>query len=186
MKNKLPGALVLPHAESVLNTLAPHCQRIEWLGSLRRGKEFVGDVELLLIPKGVEQGLLFDKQPSRIAAGNELIKAVNQFNVVKGGLEDYGHMVQFFGPRRIPFDLFVAGYENFGYQKVIRTGPHEHNVGFIIPMLKSRGYELKHAHIWKGEQLIPVPEEENLYDLIDTHVISPNERQFFTKTNELK
>lgn len=186
MKSKLLGKLVLPYAESVLTTLVPHCQRIEILGSLRRGKEFVGDVELLVIPKGVQQRVLFDGQPTKIAADSELIKAIHQFNVVKGGLEDHGHMVQFFGPRRIPFDLFVAGYENFGYQKVIRTGPHEHNVGFIIPMLKYMGYELKDAHIWKGEQLILIPEEENLYDLIQTPVIPPNERQFFTKTKELK
>ncbi|MFN5422516.1 MAG: hypothetical protein ACK5AO_04550 [bacterium] len=185
MKNRLPSKLVLPHAEYVLSKLKPHCSRIEILGSLRRGKEFVGDVELLAVPKGTQQLSFFDNIPVPITTGKDLIEAINQFRVVKGGLEDSGRMAQFYGPKRIPYDLFVADHENFGYQKVIRTGPHEHNVGFIIPKLKQLGYELRDAHIWKGDSLIPVPEEEHLYALIETPVIAPNERQFYTKTTTL-
>ena len=44
-------------AEKVKAELAPHCERIEIAGSLRRKKEFVGDIEIVAIPKDYEIGL---------------------------------------------------------------------------------------------------------------------------------
>jgi DNA polymerase/3'-5' exonuclease PolX len=181
MKNKLPSRLVFPYAKSVVDSLSPHCARIEILGSLRRGKKYVGDVELLAIPKGIKQKSLFDDTYSPIEISNELIDATRKYRVYSGGLESGGKMVQFYGPKRIAYDLFIASYENYGYQKVIRTGPLEHNVGYIIPLLKSKGFDLRDAHIWKGGVLIPVNEEADLYGMIGLDIIPPNERQFFKK-----
>jgi DNA polymerase/3'-5' exonuclease PolX len=180
MKINLPINEVLPIAELIRKELEPHCIRIEILGSLRRGKEMVGDVELLVIPKGVHQISLFNSNRVSVNVNKELIDAVRQFNVYKGGLENEGRMVQFFGPNDIPIDLFIASHENYGYQKVIRTGPLEHNVGFIIPLLKQNGYTLRDAHIWSDGYIVSVAEEEDLYKLINIDIIPPADRKYFT------
>lgn len=184
MKHKLPHNEVLPIAELIRKELEPHCVRIEILGSLRRGKEMVGDVELLAIPKGVHQLSLFDNSRTSIAVNKELIDVFKKYWVFKGGLEKEGRMVQFIGPADVPFDLFIAGHENFGYQKVIRTGPFEHNVGFVIPLLKQNGFVLREAHIWKDGSIIPIPEEEDLYNLIGMKVIPPADRKYFTSSDK--
>lgn len=185
MKNILPINVVLPSAEFIRKELEPHCLRIEILGSLRRGKEMVGDVEFLVIPKGVHQLSLFNNCRVSVAVNKELIEATRRYKVFKGGLEKEGRMVQFIGPGDIPYDLFIAGLENYGYQKVIRTGPYEHNIGFIIPLLKEKGYILRDAHIWKDGFIVPVPEEEDLYRLIGMDVIPPSDRRHFTSHKKL-
>ena len=53
MKLKRPIKLVLPHAKAILDQLSPFCERAEIVGSVRRVKTHVGDVELLIIPKRI-------------------------------------------------------------------------------------------------------------------------------------
>lgn len=184
MKLKRPIKLVLPHAKAILDQLSPFCERAEIVGSVRRVKTHVGDVELLIIPKRIpvlknEQLDLFSDPQYDFEVVDALNAIINRYNVYKGGLEQGGKMVQFFGPRRISFDIFTAELDNYGYQKVIRTGPHDHNVGYIIPRLKERGYQLENAHILKDGVIIPIYEEEDLYRLMESPFIPPNERHIF-------
>lgn len=48
-------ALVI--AEKIKAQLAPHCDRIEIAGSIRRKKPEVKDIEIVVIPKPYEVGL---------------------------------------------------------------------------------------------------------------------------------
>jgi DNA polymerase/3'-5' exonuclease PolX len=48
-----------PIADRVRDLLAPHCDRIEIAGSIRRQKADVGDIEIVAIPKTVTDGDLF-------------------------------------------------------------------------------------------------------------------------------
>jgi DNA polymerase/3'-5' exonuclease PolX len=54
----------LPDAEriaaAIVADLAPYCDRIQVAGSVRRRKEFVGDIELVAIPRYVPAGLFGD------------------------------------------------------------------------------------------------------------------------------
>src|SRR4051812_33321091 len=50
-KQKFPRAQALAVAHEIVAALAPACTRIEIAGSLRRGRENVGDVEILFVPK---------------------------------------------------------------------------------------------------------------------------------------
>jgi DNA polymerase/3'-5' exonuclease PolX len=92
---------------------------------------------------------------------------------------EHGCKIAHFLSRRISFDIFTAELANYGYQKVIRTGPHDHNVGYVIPRLKERGYQLGNAHILKDGVIIPVYDEEDLYRLMESPFIPPNERHIF-------
>ena len=46
-------------AEGVKAKLAPHCERIEIAGSIRRGKPVVGDIEIVCVPHQVQAMDLF-------------------------------------------------------------------------------------------------------------------------------
>ncbi len=51
MKIKRPIDLVMPYALKIKEELSQYCERIEILGSIRRGKQLVGDIELIIMPK---------------------------------------------------------------------------------------------------------------------------------------
>ncbi|MEW6287659.1 MAG: hypothetical protein AB1509_15670 [Chloroflexota bacterium] len=51
MKTKLPLPEAQKIAARVIDALAPHCQRIEVAGSIRRQSPQVGDIEIVCQPK---------------------------------------------------------------------------------------------------------------------------------------
>ena len=62
-KVTFPRAVAIQVARELCEALKPHCERLIVAGSLRRGKQEVGDVEILYIPKrGLgKDGELFEK-----------------------------------------------------------------------------------------------------------------------------
>ncbi len=83
-------------AEKVKAQLAPHCERIEIAGSIRRKKPDVGDIEIVAIPKPYNIGLF----ESGIAT------IVKQWEKVKGELPcKYTQRIL---PEGIKLDLFFA------------------------------------------------------------------------------
>lgn len=57
MYGRVPYADALTIAELVVAQLAPHCERIQIAGSIRRKSRTVKDVEIVCIPKPYETGL---------------------------------------------------------------------------------------------------------------------------------
>lgn len=51
MKPYLSRAIATQAAQYLIAAIAPGCHRVEVVGSLRRGKQYVSDVELLIIPR---------------------------------------------------------------------------------------------------------------------------------------
>jgi hypothetical protein len=60
-KPRLPFAQAFEQAQEAYEALRPYCTRIEIVGSIRRQREFVGDIELLVIPRLVPAGLFSDE-----------------------------------------------------------------------------------------------------------------------------
>jgi DNA polymerase/3'-5' exonuclease PolX len=53
---RIPLARAVSIAETTRAALAPHCERIAIAGSVRRRRSFVGDIELVCIPRLVPAG----------------------------------------------------------------------------------------------------------------------------------
>lgn len=102
-------------AEGIQAFLAPHCDRCEIAGSIRRRKPEVKDVELVVIPKREPSGLLGEPVRSEV-----FIQAVETWEKIKG--EATGRYTQ----RRLEWgrvlDLFIVTPETYGLQLAIRTG----------------------------------------------------------------
>lgn len=159
---KLEQALEI--AENVKALLAPHCERIEIAGSIRRKKPDVKDIEIVAIPKPYDIGLF----ESGIAT------IVNQWQKVKGELPcKYTQRIL---PEGIKLDLFFAEPGNWGLIYAIRTGSADYSHKVLAKGWVRRGYKSKEGYLVANGKQINVPEEEDLFKLIGAKFVAPELR----------
>jgi len=145
-KPKFPRAAALAVARELCTALAPFAERLVVAGSLRRRKEFVGDVELLYVPRvqSVPDGF-FDTRAENLADGlfaRWLADGVLEQRRNENGSTMWGPKNKFARHVRsgIPVDLFEANAENWFNYKVCRTGGAENNVR-IAAAAQARGWK---------------------------------------------
>lgn len=122
---KQPTSTVLPIAQDLLKLLAPLCQRIELAGSLRRRKEWVHDIDVIVIPYA----------PAVFA---------------QKVMELYGRKPEKIGPKYIELasyqgvqvDCYLADLRTWPTLLLIRTGSKEHNIK-LCSKAKAMGLQLK-------------------------------------------
>jgi DNA polymerase/3'-5' exonuclease PolX len=157
-------------AERIKNELAPFCDRIEIAGSIRRRKPEVGDIEIVAIPKRVEEGMLF----SNIVTHPKFCILVNRWPAIKG--KATGKYTQRILPEGIKLDLFMADADNWGLIFAIRTGSAAYSHHVLANAWCRAGYHSMSGHLVKGFHKIPVREERDLFDLIGISWAEPWER----------
>ena len=161
-------------AEELVKQLAPHCERIQIAGSIRREKPEVKDIEIVAIPKPYEVGLF----ESGIAT------VVNRWPKVKGELPcKYTQRVikrvyPDGTPCNINLDLFFARPENWGLILAIRTGSAEYSHQVLANGWVRKGYTSEEGMLFhkssKWERAIK--EEKELFDLIGIPMPEPKDR----------
>lgn len=153
-------------AKKVKEQLAPHCERLEIAGSIRRKRSDVGDIEIVAIPKPYDVGLF----ESGIAT------VVNQWEKVKGELPcKYTQRIL---PEGIKLDLFFAERDNWGNIFAIRTGSADFSYRVLATEWVSQGYQSKNGYLHKAGQRIALPEEEDLFKLLGIPYMEPEKRNF--------
>lgn len=161
-------------AHDLVIKLRDWCVRIETAGSVRRRKSEVGDIEIVCIPKFVND--MFGNPTT-----TSVLDVMDWSNIgvpEKSGPK-YKQIILRSGAA---LDLFiVTPPAQFGVQFLIRTGPAEYSHRFVTPkhyggMLPSN-LKVKDGAIWKGNQLIETPEEEDVFNLIGAPWIPPMERK---------
>lgn len=179
MKVKRSIEEVIPIAESLVEKFKPYCEKIEVCGSIRRKKSMVGDIEILCIPKKIRvpkklQYSLFGDEEYAEKTDSGLMEIIKGYKILRGDLDD-GKIVSFETPENIQVDVFTAKPENYGYIKILRTGSAEYNMSFVLPRLKERGYKMN-GFIFKDGGIIPTPDEEDIYNLIESDFHFPEDR----------
>ncbi|NOS85248.1 MAG: hypothetical protein HOP31_08925 [Ignavibacteria bacterium] len=152
-----------PIAESLKVLLEPYCERIEIAGSIRREKEIVKDIEIVLIPKQANK--LFN------VLGLHLLKLNRDFQYIKNG-EKYKQ----FYYQGIKVDLFVAHLDNWGYIFAIRTGSVEYSHNVLASGWVKKGFNGVNGFLTRKGEIIPVREEIDLFNLIGIPYLSPRAR----------
>ncbi len=161
---KLEQALEI--AEKVKALLAPHCERIEIAGSIRRKKPDVKDIEIVAIPKPFDTGL-FESGIATVA---------NQWQKVKGELPcKYTQRIL---PEGIKLDLFFAERGNWGLIYAIRTGSADYSHKVLATEWVKRGYKSEGGYLVANGRQIAVPEEEDLFRRIGVPFKAPELRSF--------
>lgn len=152
--------------------IAAHIRgRCEVVGSIRRGKMEVGDIELLIHA---------DARLERIdaeGAGDAMFGAPQAtYRWIKNG-KKY-HQLEHVA-RGYKIDIFRADDRNWGSQMIIRTGPAEFSTRFVVA-LRQRGNphgdtETGYVNDSSGA-IVPCPDEETAFRLAGWNVIDPGER----------
>ena len=158
-------------AAEVLSVLAPHCERIEIAGSIRRRKPEVGDIEIVAIPKTCPLGLFADTDPIAIP---EFCDIVNRWPAIKG--KPTGKYTQRVLPDDIILDLFIARQENWGLIFAIRTGSAAYSHHVLASAWCRAGYHSMDGMLVKGFHKVPVREERDLFTLIGLPWAEPWQR----------
>lgn len=153
-------------AERVKALLAPHCERIEIAGSIRRKKPEVKDIEIVAIPKPYQTGLFQDG----------IAEIVSQWEKVKGELPcKYTQRIL---PEGIKLDLFFAEPGNWGLIFAIRTGSAEYSHKVLATGWVARGYHSKDGWLHVGKKVYEVREEIDLFNRLSIPFVEPEFRNY--------
>jgi len=162
-------------AAKIINALRPMCERIEVAGSIRRRRQSVGDVDIVLLPKA-------DQLPGIMARldRNTEVKSNGETNSIR--ILD----VPKIGPVQI--DVFVAKAENkeffetvpsnFGSLFLLRTGSTRHNIR-IVQRAKDRGltWDFTRGILNAHGKVIAGAEEADIYRVLDLPFQEPQNRE---------
>jgi DNA polymerase/3'-5' exonuclease PolX len=185
-------------ADGLLEALGPVCARLEVAGSIRRRQGWIGDIELVAIPRYREEPSLLPEEPTRIDALDELVTQLVADGTLGKRLDAKGRPR--FGPRLkyltytdVAVDLFVARPETWGVIFTLRTGPADYSHQLVTHQGQSfrdyRGFRRggllpRHLKVADGQllneatgELIPTPEEDRFFEAIGEPCRPPWERR---------
>jgi DNA polymerase (family X) len=153
---------IYPSALSIKERLTGEgsAQRVEVCGSLRRRKEIVRDIDLLVSSTDWNNV-------------SDLFKSMPQIEevIVEGPTKTSCRLVS-----GIEADLRVVGPESFASALVYFTGSKEHNVK-LRGMAKKKGLKLNEYGLFKDEEALLCGDEASVYRWLDLPFIPPELRE---------
>jgi len=135
-------------------------ERIDVAGSIRRGRETVGDVDFLVQakePKKIMDFFVSLPEVIKIWGKGETRSSIK----IKEGLD---------------IDLRIVEKESYGSALQYFTGSKDHNIAVRRVAIK-KGLKLSEYGLFKGEKQIAGSREEDVYNLLDLPFIPPELRE---------
>ena len=122
----LKAQLLASQVESIVK---PLCDKLEVVGSIRRQKPIVGDIDFVVVTSDANWNKIVQalKKSTLICAGKSLIK-------LNCPLESCLFQV----------DFYRATEQTFGIHQLVRTGSAEHNV-WLASYAIAKGFRLKYS-----------------------------------------
>ncbi|MGH8003816.1 MAG: DNA polymerase/3'-5' exonuclease PolX, partial [Limisphaerales bacterium] len=153
---------VLPKARKIEEQLRAlkEAERVALAGSLRRRKETIGDLDILVVskkPKPVMDFFVLMPEVVRVFAHGETKSAVK----LESGLD---------------VDLRVVPAESYGAALNYFTGSKDHNVT-LRELALSKGWKLNEYGLFKGSKMIAGRTEEELYAALGMDYVEPEMRE---------
>jgi DNA polymerase (family 10) len=156
---------VLPEAEALKRKLEESglVKRVEIVGSIRRMKETIGDIDVLTIIKpNIDPMKVMD-----FFVSLPEIKAVEAKGPAKTSVALKIGM---------DCDLRVFEEKSFGAAMLYFTGSKQHNIELRKIAIK-KGYKLNEYGLFKGNKLIAGKSEEEIYEKLNMQYIPPEMRE---------
>ena len=160
------GRMLLAVADQYAGSLAAHLRavpgvrRVELAGSFRRGRETVGDLDLLVTAeKGVrvmERFTEYDEIRDLISSGDTRSSAI-----LKSGLQ---------------VDLRLVPEESYGSALQYFTGSKAHNIQ-LRRLARERGLKINEYGVFRGEKRIAGDTEESVYRAVGLPWLAPELRE---------
>jgi len=179
---RTPIGIAMPVAERIVEHLRglKSTDRVEYAGSLRRGKETVGDIDILVLtddPKRVSRSFTGMREVVDVLAAGESKSSVRIRVETPFGKE---HVMQ--------VDLRVIEPGSFGAAMYYFTGSKEHNVR-VREIAQRNGMTLNEYGLFKadpdadkppqqrGETPVAAKKEEDIFDALDLPRVPPEMRE---------
>ncbi|MEO0514218.1 MAG: DNA polymerase/3'-5' exonuclease PolX [Planctomycetota bacterium] len=145
----------------------PTVEKIEYAGSLRRGKETIGDIDILVASSGDddEKKAIFDAFVKHVAVADVIVHGDTKASV---RTHDESKQMQ--------VDLRVVAPESFGAALMYFTGSKEHNVKMRERAI-SRGLSLNEYSLSKDGQAVASATEQDVYAALDLAWVPPELRE---------
>lgn len=155
---KRPHAQAVAEAGRLIGMLAGCFSRLEIAGSVRRGKSEVGDVEIVLTPRIVDEpgdGLFAEPQlvnllwrrVEELIAARQAFRHVYGTNATGGPMHRWGEKYKGIDLGGHMYELFVADVNNWGGTLAIRTGSADFSKGLVTGLLRG-GRRNKDGYVW--------------------------------------
>ncbi|MEM2174993.1 MAG: DNA polymerase/3'-5' exonuclease PolX [Candidatus Micrarchaeia archaeon] len=135
-------------------------EKIEAVGSLRRMKETVGDIDILVVAKDPMK--VMNKFTSLKNVERVLAKGEKKSMVILSG--------------NIQADVRVFNKDEFGAALQYFTGNKEHNIE-LRKIAISKGYKLNEYGLFKGNKKIAGEDEKKIYEILVSNYIPPELRE---------
>jgi len=179
-------------ARSLVDQLAPDCERVEIAGSIRRGKPNPRDIEIVAISK---MDTIFDNDIFGNITNEIQVARLNDAVVTLCTVGDweFDPTLKRNGSKykrlrhvdtKVCCDLFITSAECFGAIFTIRTGPGDFSKELVtrarrMGMVEEHG-QLYRIHRDNSRDLIPTPEEADFFKALGLPWIEPRERTLET------
>ncbi len=145
-------------ASAVVKALEPYCDRVEVVGSIRRRKATVNDIDLVVIPR--------DRWNLDLALGRMGNYKMSGMKIARVEMDS------------IPLDVYFATPETFATLLLIRTGSAENNIR-LASLARKRGWHLAASGdglFNENGQRIAGDSEESIYEALGLPYQEPKER----------
>ena len=169
-------------ADEILESLAPHCLRIEVKGSVCRVKvDDIHDIEIVCIPKPRTAPPAFGETPyaSPLHAYTDglLQLGLMAYRKDKNGRRAWGDKFRRALWRSTPLDLFITTAEQWGVIATIRTGSAAFSHKLVTPAVQGGwmpiGMRVELGRLWHGTMAIETPEEADFFEAIGLPWVEP-------------
>ena len=135
-------------------------ERAEVAGSIRRHKEIVKDIDLLVTarrPQEIHEAFVKYPEAESVIAHGETKSSI----VLRSGMN---------------CDLRTVSEKEFPFALYYFTGSKDHNVA-LRTIAKRAGYKINEYGLFKGNRLIPCRDEEEIFKKLGFHYIPPELRE---------
>lgn len=174
-KQKYPWQGAFAIAAKIFDDIVPVCDHQIIVGSMRRKKEMVSDIEICVIPRYNEGMFEGTKGESLLEIKLASSKIVESYTIngpkQKRFISRYGS---------IPIDLFICTPENWAYKVVIHTGPADFSKALVTPRqhggLMPSHLREKDCGYYDGAERLPIYNEMALFSAFGIKFITPEKR----------
>jgi len=166
----LDRAEVEPLALKILSAIEPYCAKAETAGSIRRSKDTVNDIDIVVEPKP--------------QSWVKLIKEIRrEFNAITEKQGEklatlYVPFVSKQGQGLVQVDLYRASNRTWGILLLIRTGSAKHNI-YLCNLAIRKGYRLAYSKGLLDEkgEVIASKTERDVFQALGLDYIPPQNRE---------